>query len=121
MGLLGIIGKVVGVVLLLLVGIGAYLYFTDYEAKATVTDTTREGNQNYAVITPKILPTWHYRASIPDDAAAFVCKGYQVHFRLQSHAVKVYDETGTTLVYDSTTGKINQLEAFRCASSKGLV
>lgn len=121
MGLLGIIAKVVGAVLLVVVGIGAYLYFTDYEAKATITETTTEGNQHYAFVTPNLIPTWHYKAAIPDDAAAFVCKGYKVHFRLQSNALQVFDESDSTLIYDSTTGKINQVEAFRCAGTKGLI
>lgn len=100
MGLLGIVVKVVGAIVLLVVGIGAFLYFTDYEAKATITETGRDAGGAYVVATPRIAPFYDYKQKLDDQSAQFVCKGYEVTFRLQTHALKVYDRDGN-LVYDN--------------------
>jgi hypothetical protein len=100
-GLLGIAFKIVAAVVLIVVGLGAFLYFTDYEAKATITETGRDGGGSYAVVTPRIAPFYDHKQKLDDQSAQFVCEGYEVTFRLQTRALKVYDRDGD-LVYDST-------------------
>lgn len=120
-GLLGIVFKVVAAIVLIVVGIGAYLYFTDYEAKATITETGKDAGGPYAVVTPGLAPWIHHKASIPSEIAPFVCKGYHVRFHLQTRDLRVFDAAEKTLVYDSKTGEVNKVEALRCASGGGVL
>ena len=125
MGLLGIVVKVVGALVLVLVGLGAFLYFTDYEAKATVTDRASDsacppGAASCSVtVTPKLLPSYHYTTKIDRQYWQVVCVGYQVQFRVQTHAYRVFDQAGT-LVYDSRDpGAANVNALLKCAASNG--
>jgi hypothetical protein len=99
-GLLGIAFKVVAALVLIFVGLAAFLYFTDYEAKATISETGRDEGGAFAVVTPRIAPWIDHKQALDDQSAQFVCKGYEVSFRLQTRALKVYDREGD-LVYDN--------------------
>lgn len=123
MGLIGILVKVVGAIVLIVVGLGAYLYFTDYEANAAVTGRASDAEcpptaDSCAItVTPKIAPMWHYSKQVDRSAWQVVCVGFTVDFRLQTHEVKVYDQA-KTLVYDSTDPNATNLAALaKCAAS----
>jgi hypothetical protein len=102
-GLVKTLFTIVAAVVLILVGIAAYLYFTDYAAHATVTGKGSDAQGDYVVVTPALLPTWHYTyhfSSDQDKYAPFVCTGYDVAFHVQTHQMQVRDATGR-IVYDS--------------------
>lgn len=102
MGLIGGLLKLVGFLVLVLIGLGAYLYFTDYEVQATVTETGQDESGNYVIVTPDLAP-YAIRQDVEPEAAAFVCTGYKVTYRLQSHFTQVFDREGR-LVWDSDNG-----------------
>jgi hypothetical protein len=114
MGLLKGILSVVGILILALVGIAAFLYFTDYTAQATVTDR----GSDFAIVTPKLVPTWHYKVALDSGTARFVCKGYQVEFHVQTHDMTVKDAQGR-VVYQQTHGKgvANTQAAVACGAT----
>lgn len=115
MGLLKVIFTIVGVVLLALVGLAAYLWFTDYDAQATITDKGQDENGPFVVITPKLL-SYDVKKTLTSDQANFVCVGYTVSYRIQSGAFQVFAEDGT-LVYDSGQGLMSTDAALRCTAS----
>lgn len=118
-GLLGTIVKVVGVVLLVLVGLGAYLWFTDYGAQATITDRSSACPPGEVVVTPKLLPSLDHRTALDCSAWSFVCVGHEVEFRLQTKQYKVLDESGR-VVYDSRTGETDTVGLARCGATNVL-
>lgn len=113
MGLLKVIFSVVGLLVLAVVGLGAYLYFTDYEASGTVTEKGSDENGDYVVIRPKLIP-YDVKQSVDGSAAQFVCVGYQVTFRIQTEHYQVLDRAGR-LVYDSEEGLTDAFSPTRCA------
>ncbi len=117
MGLLKGIFTIVAVVVLAVVGIGAYLYFTDYAAQATVT----ERGSDHVVVTPKLLPSYHYRVALDSTTASVVCVGYQVEFHVNTHALKVTDATGVVVYEKDANGREtkNTGAALRCGASNG--
>jgi hypothetical protein len=113
MGLIGLVVKILGVLILAVVAIGAFLWFTDYEAEATITDKGRDAEGDYIVLRPKIYPrdvTHHIDA----EAAQFVCEGYQVGYRLQTKHTTVRDAEGR-VVYDSENGLTDLFSPIRCS------
>lgn len=113
MGLLKVVFSIVGLLVLAIVGLGAYLYFTDYEASGTVTEKGSDESGNYVVIRPKLLP-YDVKQTVDASAAQFVCVGYQVTFRIQTEHYRVLDDRGR-LVYDSQDGLTNAFSPTRCA------
>lgn len=107
---------IVGFLILAVIGLGAYLYFTDYAAQASITDKGTDAQGDYVVVTPKLWPAYHYAQHLDSNTAAFVCKGYQVDFHVNTKHYLVYDASHT-LVYDSDQGLVNQGAALRCAGS----
>lgn len=122
MGLFKWIGRLVGLALLAVVFLGAYLYFTDAAVEATVT----ERGSDYAVVTPKLVPTWDYRVALDPSVARVVCEGYEVEFHVQSHDLIIYKDKGKpseVVVYSDVGGKKTQNtnENLRCgATNTGL-
>lgn len=114
MGLLKLISSIVGLLLLAVIGLGAFLWFTDYEAEATITEKGRDSTGDYVVIRPKIVP-YDYRQALDADAAAFVCEGYGVTYRIQSGHYTVRDTEGR-MVYDSDTGLTDAFSPLRCGT-----
>lgn len=113
MGLLKWIGRLLGLFVLAVVFLGAYLYFTDAAVEATVT----EAGSNYAVVTPKLLPSYHYRVDLDSTTASVVCKGYQVEFRIQSKDLIVRD-AGGDIVYSEKEGrKTTYPNALKCRAT----
>jgi hypothetical protein len=110
MGLLKGIVSLVGLLVLAVVGLGAYLYFTDYEAAGTITEKGRDAEGSYVVIRPKLVP-YDIRQPLDSDAARFVCEGYEVRYRIQTQYYEVRDDNGR-LVYDSENGA--RLQALAC-------
>jgi hypothetical protein len=102
MGLIGGLFKAVGFVVLVLVGLGAYLYFTDYAVEATITDKGSDAGGDYVVVTPELAP-YDIRQEVEPEAVQFVCEGYRVTYRIQSGVTHVYDREGR-LVWDSENG-----------------
>lgn len=119
MGLLGTLFKVVGAVLLVLLGLGAYLWFTDYAAQATVTERSSACPPGEVVVTPRLFPTLEHRTTIECSTWQFVCVGYEVEFRVQTKAYKVMDGDGR-VVYDSKTGEADTVGLARCGASNVL-
>ena len=118
MGLFGIIWKILALLILAVVGLGAYLYFSDYEASASVVERSSDPNDPWAEIEPDLafLKAYRYRATLTQEQWTFVCEGYEVKFRVKSQVFQVFDLEGD-LVYDSATGNIDEAAAVRCAGS----
>lgn len=114
MGLIGGVLKIVGLLVLALVGLAAFLYFTDYAAEGSITEKGRDEGGDYVVIRPKLVP-YDYRQPLDASAAAFVCEGYQVTYRVQSEHYQVFDQQ-LRLVYDSAEGLTDAFSPIRCAS-----
>ena len=113
MGLVGLILKIVGVLILAIIGIAAFLYFTDYAAEGTITEKGSDSSGNYVVIRPKLIP-YDYKQAIDSNSAQFVCEGYQVTYRVQSGHYVVSDGQGRT-VYDSNEGLTDAFAPLRCS------
>lgn len=113
MGLFGILWKVVAVAIVAVIGLGAYLYFSDYEASATVVERGEDNGGTYAVIVPDVMPSYRYKAYLDEETWSFVCSGYNVKFHIKSQEYRVYDAQ-ERLVYDSATGRLNQQAAIEC-------
>ena len=119
MGLVKIVLTLVGVLILAVVGLAAYLYFTDYGAQASITGKGSDARGDYVLVTPKLWPSYHLTQRLDANTAAFVCTGYQVTFHVNTHHTLVYDGAGT-LVYDSAkSGVQNPGAVARCAASNG--
>jgi hypothetical protein len=118
MGFLGIVWKVFAVAFLAIIGLSAYLYFSDYEAKATVTERGSDAEGNYVVIKPdsRLIP-YEHKAYIEDaNAYRFVCEGYKVTIAIKSLHYQVFDTKGS-LVYDSASGVKDITAAAQCGAS----
>lgn len=118
MGLIGTIFKIVALVVLIIIGLGAYLYFTDYAANATVTSRSSQtecgaDSNCWVEITPAIYP-YHYRKSLDTQTWSVVCVGYKVTFQVQTQHYQVFDKS-SVLVYDSVKGLQNGAATARCA------
>lgn len=107
MGLIKIVASIVGLLILAVIGLAAYLYFTDYEAEGTITEKGSDSSGNYVVIRPKMIP-YDYRQALDANAARFVCEGYAVTYRIQSGHYTVSNEDGK-LIYDSNEGLVDGL------------
>ena len=116
MGLIKVIFSVVGFVILALVGLGAYLWFTDYEAAAEITDKGQDTEGPYVVVTPRLLPFMDARKTLTSEQAGFVCIGYHVTYRIQTGYFQVFDDRDI-LVYDSEKGLQNTGAALRCGAA----
>lgn len=115
-GLLGTIVKVVGAVLLVLIGLGAYLWFSDYGAQATVTDRSAQCPPGEIEVTPKLWPSYHHLARLDCGVWPFVCEGFEVTFHVQTKEYAVEDKSGR-VVYDSRTGEADTVGLARCGAS----
>lgn len=115
MGLIKGIFTVIGFLVLVLVGLGAYLWFTDYEVEAAISDKGRDAEGDYVIVTPRIL-SYDVRQPIGSDDAAFVCVGYKVTYRIQTERFRVFDDRDV-LVYDSATGLEDQTALIRCGAN----
>lgn len=118
MGLFGIIWKILALLILAVVGLGAYLYFSDYEASATVVERSSDPDDPWAEIEPDLpfLKAYRYRATLTQEQWAVICEGYEVKFRVKSQFFRIFDVQGD-LVYDSETQVLNTVEAAECAGS----
>lgn len=114
MGLLGIVFKVVGIVILAVIGLAAFLWFTDYQAEGEITEKGRDSTGDYVVIKPKLIPR-DIRQDLDSNAASFVCVGYKVTYRIQSQHYQVLDADGR-LVYDSKDGLNDAFSPVRCST-----
>jgi hypothetical protein len=113
MGLIKLIVSIVGLLILAVVGLGAYLYFTDYEAKGEVTAKGRDAGGDYVIIRPDLIPR-DFKQTVDANAAQFVCPGYSVTYRLQSGHYRVFDQQ-ERLIYDSAEGLTDLFSPTRCA------
>jgi hypothetical protein len=95
------------------IGLGAFLYFTDYAAEGTITAKGRDAEGDYVVIRPTIFPR-EIAQHLDANAAQFVCEGYSVTYRLQTQHYQVKDAQGR-LVYDSEEGLTDLFSPTRCA------
>lgn len=114
MGLLGAIFKGVAILVLAVVGLSAYLWFTDYEAQATVTQKGSDAGGSYIILRPKLVPT-DIRQDLDRQSWEFVCEGYGVTYRIQTERYQVRDTQGR-LVYDSEEGLTDAFAPVRCAT-----
>lgn len=114
MGLLGLVLKIVGIVILAVIGIAAYLWFTDYAAEATITQKGSDSTGSYVIIRPDLIP-YDYRQALDANSAQFVCTGYRVEYRIQSGSYTVFDREGDP-VYSSEGVRPDPLEAVRCSA-----
>lgn len=113
MGLLGLILKIVGVLILAVIGIAAFLYFTDYAVEGSIREKGSDSSGNFVVIRPKLIP-YDYKQTIDSNSAQFVCEGYQVSYRVQSGHYVVSDTQGR-VVYDSDEGLTDAFAPIRCS------
>lgn len=112
-GLIKLVISIVGLLILAVVGLAAYLYFTDYEADGTITEKGRDGEGDYVVIKPRLLP-YDVKQHVDSNAAQFICQGYQVTFKVQSQHYRVLD-TQDRVIYDSQEGLTDLFAPTRCA------
>lgn len=103
MGLFGGLFRIVGFLTLVLIGLGAYLYFVDYTVEATITEKGQDNAGNYVLVAPNVYPGYQIRQDLEPEAAQFVCSGYKVNYRIQSTYTEVYDRQNR-LVWDSENG-----------------
>lgn len=115
MGVVKVILTVVGAAILALVGLAAYLWFTDHEMEAEVTDKGQDQDGHYVVVTPRLL-RFDVKQTLSAEEASFVCTGYRVAYRIQTGYFQVFDDSGT-LVYDSEEGLQNLGVILRCGAS----
>ena len=115
MGLIKGIFTILGILVLALVGLAAFLWFTDYEAEATVTDKGQDAEGHYIVVTPSLF-SYDVRHPLTSDQASFVCIGYRVTYRIQTGYFQVFDDRDV-LVYDSENGLQNTGAALRCGAT----
>lgn len=114
MGLIKILLRVIVFVVLAVVALGAFLYFTDYEADGVVKEKGSDADGNYVVLRPRIVP-YDFKQHIDASSAPYVCEGYQIAFRVQSHHYTVSDTQGRP-VYDSDTGLSQTFAPIRCST-----
>lgn len=117
-GLLGTILKIVFAIVLVIVGLGAYLWFTDYGAQATVTDRSAQCPPGEVVVTPKLLPSYDHKTSLDCGVWQFVCKGFDVTFHVQTKAYQVKE--GDRVIYDSKTGATDTVGLAKCGATNVL-
>ncbi|HET6405309.1 MAG TPA: hypothetical protein VFH78_11735 [Candidatus Thermoplasmatota archaeon] len=117
MGLFGGILKVGGLLVLALVGLGAFLYFTDYAAQGEIVEKGRDAEGQYVVIQPRYVP-YEITKHLDSRSADFVCEGYQVIYRLQTGRYTVSDGQGR-IVYDSESGLTDLFSPIRCGTLLG--
>ncbi|HWG90849.1 MAG TPA: hypothetical protein VNZ52_08395 [Candidatus Thermoplasmatota archaeon] len=104
-----------GLVVLLTAGTGAYLYFSDYAAEATVTEKgTDDSGQRYVIVTPKLYP-YPVKVSVSSQEYEVICKDYFVLYRIQSGHTQVYSREGGSLIYETGRGIVDTGAAARCA------
>ena len=115
MGLLKVIFSIVAFVVLAVVGLGAYLWFTDYEAQATITEKGTDDEGPFVVITPRLVGA-DVKHHVTSEQASFICIGYKVAYRIQTGFFQVFDDRDA-LVYDSENGLQNTGAAIRCTAS----
>lgn len=113
MGLFGALFKVAAVLVLALIGIGAYLWFTDYAVDATITEKGEDADGDYVIIRPRLAP-YDFKQYVDAQSASFVCEGYGVSYHIQTERYQVRDEQGR-LVYDSEEGLTDAFSPVRCA------
>ena len=101
MGLLRTVFKIVAIVVLALVGLAAFLYFTDYGAEGVVKEKGTDSGGSYVVIRPKLVP-YDIKQRVDTSVARVVCTGYQVTYHVQTGHYVVKDAKGTD-IYDSDT------------------
>lgn len=114
MGLVKVVFKVVGILVLAVIGLAAFLWFTDYEADATVTEKGRDAGGDYVVIRPRLIPK-DFQQHVDAQAAQFVCVDYKVTYRVQTQHYRVLDTQGR-LVYDSESGLNDAFSPIRCST-----
>lgn len=103
MGLIGGLFRLVGFLVLVVIGLGAYLYFVDYTVEATITEKGGGPDNPYILVTPELLPVYSVRQDLEPEAGQYVCEGYSVNYRIQSGYTEVMDRQGN-VVYDSENG-----------------
>lgn len=116
MGVLGIVWKVLTLVILALIFLVAYLYFSDHTVEGEIVATDPDANPPWADAKLGLLGYTH-RAQLDDAAADFVCVGYKVYYGVRSETLRVEDKTGAT-IYDSSKGGLQDVAGLlRCRAS----
>lgn len=103
---------------LVVAGVAAYAYFTDYAVEATVTEKGEDSKGPYIVLTPKLYDA-SYRHYLDRNSWSAVCQGNYVLFNVKSQHYALYTkdpQEGGELVYDSDRGLVNTGAAFSCAA-----
>jgi len=107
--------SIVGFVVLVFVGVGAYLYFTDYTASATVTQHSSDSGGYYVVATTKVLGQ-DFKKYLSQVEWKALCVGDFVQFAVQSHHVVIGDKEGGRIIYDSQKGLVDSSLARPCTA-----
>ena len=102
MGLFKVITSILGLLALAIIGLGAYLYFTDYAVEGTIVERGSDANGSYVVVSLKTIPR-DVQQSVDANAARFLCEGYEVSYRVQSQFTEVRDRNGRP-IYNSDDG-----------------
>lgn len=110
-GLIGRLFQVVGIVILLAIGFGAFLWFSDYAVESELTDRGEDGNgkwiaaqtklggyevrQGVDAATYTLLDARCFSAAKPEDGPCFVT------FTVQTKVLRVYANEGGDLLFES--------------------
>lgn len=102
MGLLGTSLAIVAVLVVGVLGVGGYLYATDYKLEATVQDT--DCGRGDVDVKTKLFGLEHTVPDVPAQQCNLLAPGNFVEYRLRSERTTLYQSEGGACIYDSETG-----------------
>lgn len=105
-GLFRFLLAAIGLLVLVLVVVGAVLYASDYAVEANVKDKQCRSalGGNFVVIQTKALAIDYTVTDIPDYQCGLVNAGNYVKYHLRSERTSIYASEGGTCIYDSVGG-----------------
>jgi hypothetical protein len=101
-GLLGALSAVVILVVVGFIGVGSYLYATDYSMTADVQGKHCGGVLNVVSVKTRTLGIDHDVEGVPQHECGIIQVGDEVHYRIRSKQTTIYRDG--ECFYDSVTG-----------------
>lgn len=107
MAVFGLVGKIIGAVVLLLIllGVGAgFAYATDYGLEATVTEKDCVADPEPTVRVKTRVGGIGHTVEVPSEQCATIQPGNFVVYHLRSSRTIIYEAEGGPCIYDTETG-----------------